>query len=75
MGDECHPTYAVTPMTHLKNDARSCLSSLSFRNVIICDNNISLAANKYKTINILCTAVLVLLTKHYTMKMCGGVEA
>jgi hypothetical protein len=53
MGDECQPTYAVTPMIHLKNEARSCLSSLSLRNVIICDNNTSLAANKHMTFNIL----------------------
>jgi hypothetical protein len=53
MGDECQPTYAVTPMIHLKNEARSCLSSLSLRNVIICDNNTSLAANIHTRFNIL----------------------
>lgn len=53
MGEECQPTYAVTPMIHLKNEALSCLSSLSLRNVIICDNNTSLAANKHMTFNIL----------------------
>jgi hypothetical protein len=51
MGEACQPTYAVTPMIHLKKEARSCLSSLSLRNVIMWDNNTSLAENKHRTFN------------------------
>ena len=51
IGDACQPTYAVTPMIHLKKEARRCLSSLSLRNVIMWDNNTSLAENKHRTFN------------------------
>ena len=69
MGDACQPTYAVTPIIDLKNEARSCLSSLSLRNVIMCDNNTSLAENKYRILNRLSSSygyyVVEQATKHY----------
>jgi hypothetical protein len=69
MGDACQPTYAVTPMIHLKNEARSCLSSLSLRNVIMWDNNTSLAENKHRTLNRLYSSYGYCAVEEQTIKL------
>lgn len=44
MSEHCQPMKAATPTIQSKNDSRRLLSSLSFRNVIICDRIKSFAA-------------------------------